>query len=183
MNNNINNKECKQDTSIPIKTRKRDKLKSDNCHELQNIAYRTMLQNGTDILPKNSKNYGNELIDSYLNKELAANKLQTWTKLDKTQKIFKLNTYVDDILKKKYNLKNENIINGKLFLSLSLDRKSLNKTKDVIYDKDTKSITNIPNLIFIEETRTFVIRKCDKHVGTSKALVPPRGKNKTAKQY
>lgn len=182
MNNNINNKECKED-SIPIKTRKRDKLKSDNCHELQNIAYRTMLQNGTDILPKNQKNYGNELIDSYLNKELAANKLQTWNKLDKTQKIFKLNSYVEDVLKKKYNLKQEDIINAKRFMSSSLDRKILNKIKDVIYDKDKKSITNIPNLIFLEETRTFVIRKCDKHVCTSKALVPPRSKNKTAKQY
>ena len=177
--NNINNKE----DSTPIKTRKRDKIKSDNCHELQNIAYRTMLQNGTDILPKNPKSYGNELIDNYLNKELAANKLQTWNKLDKTQKILKLNLYVDDILKKKYSLKQEDIVNAKRFLLLSLDRKTLNKTKDVIYDKDKKCITNIPNLIFQEDSRTFVIRKCDKHVCTSKALVPVRSKNKTAKQY
>ena len=181
--NNIINNECKQNSNIFIKTRKRDKSKSDNsCPELQNIAYKTMLQNGTDILPKNQKNYNNDLIDSYLNKELAANKLQTWTKLDKTQKILKLNIYVETILKNKHNLKQEDINNCKQFLSLSLDRKSLNKTKDVIYDKDTKSITNIPNLIFIEENRKFIIRKCDKHVCTSKALVPDR-KNKTIKQY
>lgn len=180
----MNNDNYKDDSNITIKSRKRDKLKSsDNCSELKNIAYKTMLQNGMEIMPKNDNKYSNDMINNYLNKESAENKLQTWTKLDKTQKILKLNSYIDFILKNKFTLSDDEIIKTKNLLSITLDRKLLNKTKDVSYDKDEQCITNIPNLYFLEESRNFVIKKCDKHVSTSKSLAPLSRKNRTAKQH
>ena len=83
------------DLSNNIIINKEDKKskKSDNCQELKNIAYKTMLLNGTDIHPKynNNENNNNLKISNFLENESSANKKETWAKLDKTQKIKDIN--------------------------------------------------------------------------------------------
>ena len=155
--------------------------KTDNCQELKNIAYKTMLLNGTDINPKHDK-YNNDLkISSYLECESNANKKETWSKLDKTQKIKHLYDYTE-ILKEKDELSEEEIEVVKKYLVRCLDRKCLMKTKEVLYDKDNNKILNIPYLIFNQEDRNYILRKDDKHVSTIKSLPPDkRGKAKTIK--
>ena len=46
----------------------------------------------------------------------------------------------------------------------------MNKAKDVIYNKDTNEIINIPNFVFLNDTRKFYLKKDDKHVSTVKSL-------------
>ena len=172
------------DLSNSIISNKEDKKskKSDNCQELKNIAYKTMLLNGTDINPKYSNENNNNLkISNFLESESSANKKETWSKLDKTQKIKHLNMYAES-LKEVDNLNKDEIINLKKYFVRCLDRKCLLKTKEVIYDKDNNKILNVPFLFFNEETRSYILRKDDKHVSTIKSLPTGKGsKSKTIK--
>lgn len=172
------------DLSNNIISDKEDKKskKSDNCQELKNIAYKTMLLNGTDINPKyNNESNNNLKISNYLESESSANKKETWSKLDKTQKIKHLNMYAES-LKEVDNLNEDEILNLKKYFVRCLDRKCLLKTKEVIYDKDNNKILNVPFLFFNEETRNYILRKDDKHVSTIKSLPTSKtGKAKTIK--
>ena len=167
--------------SSTIKTRKRDSKKSisnESCHELKSIAYKTMLLNGVNIL-EDKIDTSNNIITDYLQKESQANKDENWPKLDKTQKIKKMIDYSENILKTNNNLTEKEVNNVIKYLKNCLDKKFLCKAKDVIYNKETKIIINIPNLIFDSETREFILTKSDKHVSTVKSLAPK--KNKTIK--
>ena len=161
--------------------------KSDNCQELKNIAYKTMLMNGTNINPKydneNNTDNNNIKISNFLENESTANKKETWSKLDKTQKIKHLNIYAES-LKEKDILNDEELLNLKKYLIRCLDRKSLLKTKEVIYDKDNNKIINIPFLVFNDNQRSYTLKKDDKHVSTIKSLpLGKTGKVKTIKIY
>ncbi len=156
--------------------------KTDSCQELKNLAYKTMLLNGNDILQKSDNITNDNKISNFLLDESNANKSETWTKLNKTQKIMRLNTYVENILSSKYNLSTEEINNTKIYLQKCIERKNISKAKEVVYNKEENCITNIPFLIFNETNRTFILRKDDKHISTLKSLPQDkRGKVKTLK--
>jgi hypothetical protein len=156
--------------------------KSDSCQELKNLAYKTMLLNGNDILQKNDNISNDSKINSFLVDESNANKAETWTKLNKTQKLLRLNNYVETILKTKYNLSNDEVIHTKNYLQKSIERKNLSKAKEIVYNKEENFIINIPFFIFNEDTRIFILKKDDKHISTVKCLPQDkRGKVKTLK--
>ena len=151
--------------------------KSDHCQELKNIEYKTMLLNGTSLISyKTNKDNNIEKITNFLDNESDANKKEPWIRLDKTQKIKKINSYIN-ILSVKYNLTDEEIKNFQQYLLRYLERKNLTKAKDVSYNKETGIIQNIPNLFFNDTTRTFYFKKDDKHISTVKSL-PPDKKSK-----
>ena len=169
--------------NIIINKEDKKSKKSDNCQELKNIAYKTMLLNGTDIHPKynNNENNNNLKISNFLENESSANKKETWAKLDKTQKIKRLNIYAES-LKEIDNLNENEVLNLKKYFVRCLERKSLLKTREVIYDKDNNKILNVPFLFFNEEQRSYILRKDDKHVSTIKSLPTGKGsKPKTIK--
>lgn len=173
-NNNIN--------SLNIYKEEKRKKKTDNCQELKNIAYKTMLMNGNDILQTSETLTNNNKITDYLDNELSANKKETWTKLNKTQKIQHLFAYVDNILKEKYHLDDESCKNTKNYLQKCIERKNLSKAKEIVYNKDKNIIENIPFLFYNEDTKTFILKKDDKHISTLKSLPPDkRSKVKTLK--
>ena len=63
-----------------------------------------------------------------------------------------------------------------------MDKNKLQKTKDVIYDKNTKEITNVPALHFNSQNHNFTLKIVDsKRVSTLKSLTPKRitGRNKS----
>jgi hypothetical protein len=162
---------------------KENKNKDDYCKELKNIAYKTMLLNGQEIVPE-INNTNNSTLSNYLENESTANKKENWSKLDKTQKIKKLTMHVDDILEKKFKLSSDEISKCQKYLLKCLERKALSKVKDVIYDKDNGAITNIPNLHFDNVERVFILKKDDKHVSTVKCLpTENKSKAKTIKIY
>ena len=159
------------------KTRKTSK-KTDGCQELKNIAYRTMLLNGNDINPKHDTGKSASSITTFLEEELSANKKESWTKLDKTQKIQRLNIFALEFVDK-YQLTDQETESLKKYFIKCLERKMLLKSKEVIYDKDKSLITNIPCLFFNEPTRSFILKRDDKHISTAKSL--PKPKSKTIK--
>ena len=129
-----------------------------------------MLLNGNNINPiyeiKNEKSR----INLFLENESNDSKNEAWNKLDKTQKIKKLNNYVDNYGKDKFDLSNEGIDLLKKYLNKSLERRNLLKAKEVIYNRLTGEITNIPYLFYNKEDNTFILKKDDKHISTIKSL-------------
>ena len=138
---------------------------TDNCQELNSIKYKTMLLQGE--LTTSTETILN--IEGLLEKESVLNKLEPWCKLDKTHKLNKLINYSEE-LTTKFNLNNEEKEELNKFLALCLEKKNLNKVKDVNYDKDKGVIKNIPNLQFNQALRKFNLKKCDKPVSTIKSL-------------
>lgn len=171
------NEKLKKQVNIKNEEKIKKNEKTDNCQELKNIAYKTMLQNGNNIIIETKNVSNDEKISSFLETESHANKQESWTKLDKTQKLMRLNNYVDNILKEKHALSEIECINSKKYLQKCIERKNLQKTKEIVYNKLDNFIENIPCLQFIETSRLFLLKRDDKHISTVKCL-PPDKKNK-----
>ena len=62
-----------------------------------------------------------------------------------------------------------------------MNRKKLQRVKDVIYDIETQVIVNIPALIINKQTKKYTIKSLDKKVSTLKSLAPRKIKNKDKK--
>ena len=154
---------------------KSKKEKTDYCKELKNIAYKTMLLNGHEIVP-DVNNTNNNTLSKYLEDETCANQKENWSKLDKTQKVKKLITHVE-LLQNKFTLNEDEVSKCKKYLLKCLERKALTKVKDVHYDKEKGIITTIPNLHFDNSSRVFSLKKDEKHISTVKCL-PQENKSK-----
>ena len=154
------------------------KVQKEECQELNNIKYKTMLLNGNK---KNLSTVINDIsnIDLLLDQENEQNKKETWNKLDKSIKMNKISEYIK-ILKKKHELSSEEIKALKEFLSIHLDKKNLQKNRDVVYIKESGKLENIPTLHFNNSTRKFSLKK-QQTSSTAKSLGPTRKKkSKTA---
>jgi hypothetical protein len=131
---------------------------SDDCHELKNIAYKTMLINGNDINPIYESDKKKNIINSFLENESNVNRNESWNKLDRTQKLIRLNKYAEIIAKKNFNLSDEEVDSLKKYFLKCLDRKNLMKSKEVIYNKEIGEITGIPLLFYNSENKIFVLK-------------------------
>jgi hypothetical protein len=145
----------------------------EECQELKNIKYKTMLLNGVPLQETKAANDLSNL-DKFLEKEKNNNSNEPWCKLNKTIKYKKLLDFVE-IYKKNKNLNEQETKLLTSFLKDSLDKKKLSKVKDVIYDKDTSSIKEIPALTYSKATKHFTLKNIDKRVSTLKSLAPRKG--------
>ena len=131
-------------------------------------------KNVINIMPSGTNEVNYNTIDGLLEREKQHNKGDSWNKLDKTVKIQKLHSFAEKY-GKEHSLPVKDIKTLKMFFIASLEKNKLQKTKDVIYDKDTKDITSIPALHFNKEVRNFTLRITDvKRVSTLKSLTPKR---------
>ena len=146
----------------------------EECQELKNIKYKSVLLNSTEEHTSDING-----IEKILETESNLNKQEPWNKLDKTIKIQKINTFVNDILQKKFSLNDDEICDIKSFLINSLDRVKLQRAKDVEYVKETGIIKSIPNLMFNQKTRKFTLKRCEKRQSTLKSLGNPAAIKKT----
>ena len=142
--------------------------KNEECLELKNIKYKTMLLKGVPI--KETKSSNNLLnLENFLENEKNNNKNEPWCKLNKTIKIQKLIDFVELYkTENKLNEEEENILI--LFFKDCLERKKLQRVKDVIYDKEKGIVKNIPALHYTKSTKHFTLKNIDKRVSTSKSL-------------
>ena len=62
------------------------------------------------------------------------------------------------------------------FLKDCLDRKKLQRVKDVEYDKVTGDIKEIPALFYTKSNKHFTLKNMDKRVSTLKSLPPKKVK-------
>jgi hypothetical protein len=145
----------------------------DECHELKNIKYKTMLLNGNPLQETKSSNDLSNL-EKFLENEKNNNSNEPWCKLNKTIKTKKLIEFVD-VYKKDKKLDEEEIKNLVSFLKDCLDKKKLQRVKDVIYDKTTGCVKEIPALFYTKSNKHFTLKNIDKRVSTLKSLAPKNG--------
>lgn len=142
------------------------------CQELKNIKYKTMLLKGAPLHEtKSSSDISN--LDKFLEKEKTNNNSEPWCKLNKTTKTKKFGDFVE-AYKKEHKLEDDESELLLSFLKDSLDRKKLQRVKDVVYDKATGEIKDIPALVYSKATKHFTLKNMDKRVSTLKSLAPKK---------
>jgi hypothetical protein len=155
--------------------------KKEECVELKNIKYKTMLLNGGILNETKSSNDMSNL-EKFLEAEKITNSNEPWCKLNKTIKTKKLLEFVE-IYSKEKNFDTEEIQLFTSFLKDSLDKKKLIRVKDVIYDKVSGIVKEIPALTYTKSNKHFSLKNIDKRVSTLKSLAPKKSngtiKNKT----
>ena len=144
----------------------------EECLELKNIKYKTMLLNGNPLHETKSENDMSNL-DKFLEDEKNNNVNEPWCKLNKTVKTRKILEYVEKYKKEK-NLDEEEENLLKSFLKDCLDRKKLQRVKDVVYDKTNGTIKEIPALSYTKINKHFTLKNIDKRVSTVKSLAPKK---------
>ena len=144
----------------------------DECQELKNIKYKTMLLNGAPLQETKSSNDISNL-EKFLEEEKINNSNEPWCKLNKTIKTKKLLEYVE-VYKKDKNLDENEAKNLVVFLKDSLDKKKLCRVKDVIYDKVNGIVKEIPALTYTKSNKHFTLKNMDKRVSTLKSLAPKK---------
>lgn len=149
---------------------------TDECVELKNIKYKSMLLNSSnEEVEETVENLSN--LESFLQEEKNNSSNEPWIKLNKTTKLIKFQEFVE-----KYSIENKLSQDDKLdlfkFLSTNLDRKRFLKTKEVNYDKDSQVIISIPSLFYNSSNKKFTLKRCEKRVSTLKSLAPKKTKNK-----
>jgi hypothetical protein len=145
---------------------------SEECLELKNIKYKTMLLNGNPLKETKSENDLSNL-DKFLEDEKNNNVNEPWCKLNKTIKTKKILEFVEKYKSEK-NLDQEEEKALLTFLKDCLDRKKLQRVKDVVYDKTNGSIKEIPALSYTKANKHFTLKNMDKRVSTLKSLAPKK---------
>jgi hypothetical protein len=148
-------------------------LNTDECQELKNIKYKTMLLNGVQIAETKSSNDLSNL-DKFLEAEKINNSNEPWCKLNKTIKTKKILDFVE-IYSKEKGLDEDETKILTTFLKDSIDKKKLSRVKDVIYDKVNGIVKEIPALIYTKTNKHFTLKNLDKRVSTLKSLAPKKG--------
>jgi hypothetical protein len=149
-----------------------------DCSELKTLKYKSMILNGVPW-PESKSSSDLANLDKFLENEKINNSNEPWSKLDKTAKIKKLSLFAD-------TYKNENGLSEEEYQQLisffrdCLDKKKLQRVKDVNYNKDTGEIKDIPALHYNKPSNHFTLKNIDKRVSTLRGLAPKK-KQGTAK--
>jgi len=163
-----NNEISEKDEINKTENKELDKTQEE-CIELKNIKYKTMLINGVSLIEsKASQSMQN--LDKFLENEKNNNENDPWCKLNKTIKIKKLTEFVLNIYKNQNNLDDSEAESLIEFLKDSLDRKKLQRIKDVLYDKENGSIKEIPALMYTRSSKHFTLKNIEKRISTLKSL-------------
>ena len=144
-------------------------------NQLKNLKYKTMLIQGK--LTPDVENNTN--VSAALETEKTSKSATTWNKLPKSDKAMLLNTYVSTLLSAEYGLSDAETVVTKQYLRSSIDRKKLQKNKDVVFADG--SLTCVNGLIFNKQTRKFTLKESEKKQSTLKNLAPTKKKPPLAK--
>ena len=172
--NNNNENENESDVNVEIQDEKETLQKTET--EPVNSKYKSILSNPNIVSLYSSHAISSDKMDTMLEKEKQHNKTESWNKLDKTQKIQKLNKYAEKYVKEN-KLSQPDMKSLKLFFIDCLEKNKLQKAKDVLYDKESQEITGVPALFYHSLNRNFTLRVVDpKRVSTLKCLTPRKPK-------
>ena len=151
----------------------------EECLELKNIKYQTMLLNNNTKIYETTPNTSN--IEKFLERELEANNNKPWTKLGKGAKLKKINEFIVTYsIEKKYSEDQKKKL--KRYLLSCLERKKLQKTKDVEYCIKTNKILSIPALTYSDSSRKFTLRKNEKKTPKNSNTKNKTNKNRSKKK-
>ena len=149
-----------------------------DCNDLKTLKYKSMILNGVPW-PETTSSSDLANLDKFLENEKLTNSNEPWSKLDKTAKIKKLTLFANNykILNNLSDHEYEQLI---AFFRDCLDKKKLQRVKDVNYNKETGEIKDIPALCYNKPSNHFTLKNIDKRVSTLKGLTPKK-KQGTAK--
>lgn len=149
---------------------------SEQCNELKNIQYQSMLMNNKSTTQvENQTNENMDDMDDFFAKEREMNRLLPWAKLDKSVKVKKLDEYVKKY-SSEHNLKKEESQELGYYLKDCLERRKLQRQKDIQYDKQAGIIKSIPNLAFNKGSGKFTLKVSDKKQSITRGLAPKTNK-------
>jgi hypothetical protein len=151
-------------------------IKSDECIELKNIQYKSMLTGGNIICSDNKTEIISDLniLDKFLEDNKLHNQYDNWNKIDNFSKLKKLLDYTEVYVRHNELTDSESEL-LKTFFKDCIQNKQLTRVKDVVYDKEAKIIKDIPPLIYDKITRTFTLKNIEKsRIHTLKNLPPPK---------
>jgi hypothetical protein len=115
-----------------------------------------------------TQNKSLSMIDDFLESEKATNNTEQWCKLNKSVRLEKLTQFAREYATKySFSSDDENLLIQ--FFRDCLDKKKLNKVKDVVYNKVTGNIIDVPLLVFNKATKSFTLKKIVKNTTTLKA--------------
>jgi hypothetical protein len=147
-----------------------DEGKIDNLIKKENSQMKALKYRNMGIPWSNRKNTTSlSNLEAMLETERIENDNENWSKLSKTIKIKKLLIYAE-----KY--KNENTLSEEdyekliIFFKDCLDKKKLQRVKDVDYNRETGEIINISALIHNKMSNHFTLKNVNKKVLTHKCL-------------
>ena len=148
-------------------------MDNQQCNELKNIQYKSMLLSKNSNTPDlmSNKNNSDFDLDKFLDDERKTRSNENWNKMDKTFKIRKLNQYAEQFCLKN-NCPENCVKNLKILLKTHLDKKRLLSNKEVEYCRDNQEIVNIPSLHY--KNKRFTIERSDKRISTIKSLAPSK---------
>ena len=147
------------------------------CAELKNIRYKTMLLNGNgpDIAPS-AEHCDLTNIEDILDREREREQKEPWNRIDKTAKVQKLLAYADAVASRE-KLSKQDRLSLRTQLIAYLDKKLLQRNRDVTYDKEEGVITDIPALEWASSPNRFTLRRaCKQSVPR-----PPKTRKKAEK--
>lgn len=166
-----------------MSTNTNSKKNTDECIELKNINYKSMLMNknqSPSIMDTTSSTQDIEKLDKYLETEKTNNKADQWIKLNMPVKIKKLVSYATKY-QEQHHISDDEKMELIEFFKNCITHKRLQRAKDVIYDKNTGEIKDIVGLTFNKTTNKFTIKNNNKNVSTLKTLTQPKKNNITIK--
>lgn len=150
---------------------------SDECLELQNIEYQTMLLNSNNKIVSTKENTDN--IDHFLDNEMQNSHNKPWNKLGNHIKSKIFDDFVETTsIENNYDDKTK--LELREYLKKCTERKKLLKIKDVVYDKEKGIIKSIPTLLFDTIRQRFTLKVVDRKKTSLKSLAPIK-RNKTNK--
>jgi hypothetical protein len=121
------------------------------------------------------------MIDSFLESEKATNNTEQWCKLNKSVRLEKLTQFASEYaIKNSFSQEDELALVN--FFRDCLDKKKLNKVKDVVYNKVTGNISDVPLLIYNKGTKSFTLKKVVKNAATLKVRSNPSENTINTKQ-
>ena len=169
--NEYNNEKINNDVDANNNANAKNNTVKEECVELRNMKYKSMLLKKTNTKQLTKCN-SNVDIDSFLEKERTQNKEDQWAKLDKSMKISKITTFVESYsTENNLNEKDKSFLHD--FLLYCLEQKKIIKTKDVVYDKVSGTITSIPCLLYTPTlVKKFTLKRCEKRPSTLSSLAP-----------
>ena len=141
---------------------------------IQSLKYKSKMSYGTSSCFQHTSSATDlSSLDKFLENEKVTNSNEPWSKLDKTAKLRKFACYATKF-KTEHNLSEEEVHQLTAFFRDCLDKKKLQRVKDVIYNKETGEITDIPALCFNKTINHFTLKNIDKRVSTLKGLTPKK---------
>lgn len=147
-----------------------DEEKLDKSIEKENSQIKALKYKNIGIPWNNRKNTTSlSNLEAMLETERIENDNENWSKLSKTIKIKKLLIYADKY-KNENNLSIEDHEKLIIFFKDCLDKKKLQRVKDVDYNRETGEITNISALVHNKTSNHFTLKNIYKKVSTLKSL-------------